>query len=167
MGTRSTNNSMQTAPLHRIGGEESGSGAGTPLNRGSLDKSPLTSHAEVPVGDEGVSSALAALIAQTVQAALAAERSGQLAPQVPINQPSPSLAEATNPSVPTANLTSSCSGVRRSVVLHRPRQLKHPSLQDHPHESSFVSCGIRGIARPRSHSAGTLTGAVFAQALTG
>ena len=80
MGTRSTNNSMQTAPLHRIGGEESGSVTGTPSNRGSLDKSPLTSHAEVPVGDEGVSPALAALIAQTVQAALGAERSTTCSP---------------------------------------------------------------------------------------
>ena len=63
MGTRSTNNSMQTAPLHRVNGEENGSDAGTPSNSGSLDGLPPTSRAEAPVGDEGVSPALATFIA--------------------------------------------------------------------------------------------------------
>ena len=110
MGTRSTNNSMQTARLHRVDGEENGSDAGTPSNSGSLDGLPPTSRAEAPVGDEGVSPALATFIALTVQAALAAERAGQRTPQVTTNQPSSSLAEAPNPSVPAANTTSSCSG---------------------------------------------------------
>jgi len=101
---------MQTAPLHRVDGEENGSDAGTPSNSGSLDGLPPTSRAEAPVGDEGVSPALATFIARTVQAALAAERAGQRTPQVTTNQPSSSLAEASNPSVPAANTTSSCSG---------------------------------------------------------
>lgn len=107
---RLTNNTMQMAPLHRIDGEESCSGAGMPLNCGTLDGSPPVAHAELPVGDEGVLPALVSLIAQTVQAALAAERSGQLAPQVTTNQPSSSPAVVPNPSVPAANMTSSCSG---------------------------------------------------------
>ena len=101
---------MQTAPLHRVDGEENGSDAGTPSNSGSLDGLPPTSRAEAPVGDEGVSSALATFIARTVQAALAAERAGQRTPQVTTNQPSSSLAEAPTPSVPAADTTSSCSG---------------------------------------------------------
>ena len=76
MGTRSTNNSMQTAPLHRVDGEENGSDAGTPSNSGSLDGLPPSSCAEAPVGDEGISPALAAFIARTVQAALAARTCG-------------------------------------------------------------------------------------------
>ena len=110
MGTRSTNNSMQTAPLHRVDGEENGSDAGTPSNSDSLDGLPPSSCAEAPVGDEGISPALAAFIARTVQAALAAQRAGQRTPPVTTNQPSSSLAEAPNPSVPVANTTSSCFG---------------------------------------------------------
>ena len=112
MGTRSTNNSMQTAPLDRVDGEENGSDADTPSNSGSLDGLPpiATSCAEAPVGNEEVSPALATFIARTVQAALAAERTGQRTPPVTTNQPSSSLAKAPNPSVPAANTTSSCSG---------------------------------------------------------
>ena len=110
MGTRGTNNSMQTAPLLRVDGEENGSDAGTPLNSGSLDSLPPTSRAEPPVGVDGVSPALATFIAQTVQAALAAERAGQHTQQVTTDQPSSSLVEAPNPSVSAAQLTSSRSG---------------------------------------------------------
>ena len=63
MGTRSTNNGMQTAPLHQVDGEEKGSDAGMPSNSGSLDGLPPTSRAEAPVGDEGVLPALATFIA--------------------------------------------------------------------------------------------------------
>ena len=110
MGTRGTNNSMQTAPLLQVDGEENGSDAGTPPNSGSLDGSPPTSRAEPPVGVDGVSPALATFIAQTVQAALAAERAGQCTQHVTTDQPSSSLVEAPNPSVSAAQLTSSCSG---------------------------------------------------------
>ena len=107
MGTRGTNNSMQTAPLLRVDGEENGSDAGTPPNSGSLDGSPPTSRAEPPVGVDGVSPALATFI---VQAALAAERAGQRTQQVTTDQPSSSLVEAPNPSVSATQLTSSSSG---------------------------------------------------------
>jgi len=98
MGTRATNNSMQTAPLLQVDGEENGSDACTPPNSGSLDGSLSTSRAEPPVGVDGVSPAFATFIAQTVQAALAAERAGQRTQQVTTDQPSSSLVEAPNPS---------------------------------------------------------------------
>ena len=100
---------MQTAPLHRVDGEENGLDAGTHSNSGSVDGLPPTSRAEAPVGGEGVSPALATFNARTVQAALAAERAGQRTPKVTPYQPSSFLAEAPNPSVPAANMTSSCS----------------------------------------------------------
>ena len=74
MGSRSTNNSLQTAPVYQMASGESGSSTSTSLTGMSLDElPPSTSQAVVPGGEGGISLALALLIAQTVQAALAAE----------------------------------------------------------------------------------------------
>ena len=68
MGSRSTNNSLQTAPLYQMAGRESGSA--TSQSGSSLgDLPPATSQAVVSGGEGGISLALASLIAQTVQAA--------------------------------------------------------------------------------------------------
>ena len=133
MGTHSTNNSMQKAPLLRVDREENGSDAGMPPNSRSLDGSPPASCAEPPVGVDGVSPALSTFIAQTVQVALAAERADQRTQQVTTDQPSSSLVKAPNPSVSAAQLTSSCSG---GIPLSVPPLLNSSA-------SNFLATGAR------------------------
>ena len=74
MGSRSTNNSLQKAPVYQMAGGDSGSNTSTLFTGMLLDKLPPSmSQAVVPGGKGGISPALASLIAQTVQAALAAQ----------------------------------------------------------------------------------------------
>ena len=70
MGSHSTNNSLQTALVYQMAGGESTSASHTVT---SLGESPTTSQAVVSGGEGGITPALASFIAQTVQAALAAE----------------------------------------------------------------------------------------------
>ena len=105
MGSRSTNNSLQTAPVYQMAGSESISTSHTVT---SLDESPMTSQAVVSGGKGGISPALASFIAQTVQAALAAERSAQSSPPVSTTPPQSTAVEVPNLSVPVS-MASSCS----------------------------------------------------------
>ena len=70
MGLCSTNNSLQTALVYQMVGRESGSGTLTSNNGMSLDDLPPTMSQTVAFGGP---LALVSLIAQIVQAALAAE----------------------------------------------------------------------------------------------
>ena len=88
IGPRSTNNSLQKAPVYQMAGRDSGSSTSTSLTGTSLDElPPTTSQAVVPGGKGGISPALASLIAQTVQAALAAEQLAHCSPPVSTTPP--------------------------------------------------------------------------------
>ena len=83
MGSCSTNSSLQTAPVCQMVGGESGSGTLTSNNGTSLDDLPSTTSQAVAFGGErGISPALALLIAQTVQAALAAKIDSLFSPSI-------------------------------------------------------------------------------------
>ena len=88
MGSLSTNNSSQTALVYQMAGGESGSSTSTSLTGTSLDElAPMTSQAVVPGGEGEISPALSLLIAQTGQAALAAEQSAHRSPPVSTTPP--------------------------------------------------------------------------------
>ena len=112
MGSRSTNNSLQTAPVYHMAGGESTSTSHTVT---SLDESPSTSQAVVCGGEGGISPALASFIAQTVQAALAAERSAQSSPPVSTTPPQSTAVEVPNSSVPVSMASSCFGGVLSSL----------------------------------------------------
>ena len=82
MGSRSTNNSLQTAPVFSMADGESDLSPLTSHTVTSLADLPTTSQAVVAGSEGGISPALASFIAQTVQAALAAERSAHGSPPV-------------------------------------------------------------------------------------
>ena len=109
MGSRSTNNSLQTAPVYPMADGESGLGTSTSHTVPSLDDLPTTSHAVVSGGEGGISPALASFIAQTVQAALVAERSAHSSPPVSTTPTQSTAVEVPNSSVP-ASMASSCFG---------------------------------------------------------
>jgi len=105
MGSRSTDNSLQTAPLYQMAGGESGSA--TSQRGSSLGDVPTTASQTVQVvsgREEAISPPLAALIAQSAQAALAAEQPAHRSPRVstpPQNAPSASVvAPSSSVSVP-------------------------------------------------------------------
>ena len=64
IGSRSTNNSLQTAPVYQMAGRESGLGTSTSHTVTLLDDLPTTSQAVVSGGEGGISPALALFIAQ-------------------------------------------------------------------------------------------------------
>ena len=118
MGSRSTNNSLQTAPLYQMAGGESS--LATSSSGSSLDDVPTTASQTVQgvSGHEGeISPALTALIAQSVQAALAAERAAHSSP--PVSTPKQSatsgsvVAPSSSVSVPVA--TSCVGGIPSSL----------------------------------------------------
>ena len=109
MGSRSTNNSLQMAPVYQMAGGESTSTSHTVM---SLDESPTTSQAVVFGGEGGISPALASFIAQTVQAALAAKQSAHSSPPVSTTPPQSTAVEVPNLSVPVS-MASSCFGACR------------------------------------------------------
>ena len=116
MGSRSTNNSLQTAPVYQMAGGESGSSTSTSLTGTSLDDlPPTTSQAVVPGGEGGISPALASLIAQTVQAALAAERAAHRSPPVSTTPPQSTSVWVPNSSVPVSAASSCFGGVPSSL----------------------------------------------------
>ena len=106
MGSRLTNNRLQMAPVYQMAGGES---TLTSHSVTSLDESPMTSQAVVSGGKGGISPALASFIAQTVQAALAAERSAHSSPPVSTTPTQSTAVEVPNSSVP-ASMASSCFG---------------------------------------------------------
>ena len=116
MGSRSTKNSLQTAPVYQMAGGESGSSTSTSLTGTSLDDlPPTTSQAVVPGGEGGISPALASLIAQTVQAALAAERAAHRSPPVSTTPPQSTSVWVPNSSVPVSAASSCFGGVPSSL----------------------------------------------------
>ena len=115
MGSRSVNNSLQTAPVYPMADRESGLNTSTSYIITSLDDLPTTSQAAVSGGEGGISPALASFIAQTVQAALAAEQSPHSSPPVS-NTPTKSTAvEVPNTSVPVSIASSCFGGVSSSL----------------------------------------------------
>ena len=82
MGSRLTNNSLQTPPAYQMAGRESGLSISTSHTVTSLDNLPTKSQAVVSGGEGGISPALALFIAQAVQPALATERSAHSSPPV-------------------------------------------------------------------------------------
>ena len=64
IGSRSTNKSLQTAPIHPMAGGESDLGTSTSHTVTSLDHLPTTSQAVVSSGEGGIPPALASFIAQ-------------------------------------------------------------------------------------------------------
>ena len=88
---------------------ESGLGTSTSHTATSLDDLPTTSQAVVSGGEGGISPALASFIAQTVQAALAAERSAHRSPPVSTTPTQSTAVAIPNSSVPVS-MASSCFG---------------------------------------------------------
>ena len=81
----------------------------------SLDESPTTSQPVVSGGEGGISPALASFIAQTVQAALAAERSAHSSPPVSTTPPQSTAVEVPNSSVPVSMASLCFGGVPSSL----------------------------------------------------
>ena len=105
MGSRGTNNSLQTAPLMSTPPTGDDDVANIPLtlqSGGSLEGLPAVDAS----GEAGISPAIVSLITQTVQAALAAERANTPPPSLASTPPIPSVP---SPSVPSTT-TSACSG---------------------------------------------------------
>ena len=74
MGSRSTNNTLQTAPVYQMAGRESGSGTPPTFQNGTLlSNLPSMMSQAVSGGKGGLSLAVASLVAQTVLAVLAAK----------------------------------------------------------------------------------------------
>ena len=96
MGSRATNNSLQTAPLMSTpstGDDVVANVPSTSRPGGSLEGLPAMDGS----GNAGISPALVSLITQTVQAALAAERATNPLSSLASTPPIPSVS---NPSVP-------------------------------------------------------------------
>ena len=118
MGSSSTNNSLQTATLYQLAGGESGSG--TSQSGSSPSDVPTTASQTVQVvsGREGeISPALAALMAQSVQAALTAKRAARSSPSVstPPRNDTSALVVAPSSSVSVPMATSYIGGVPSSL----------------------------------------------------
>ena len=126
MGLRSTNNSLQTAPVYQMAGGESSSGTLTLHTATSLHElPPTTSQAVVSGGEGGISLALALLIAQTVQAGSAAERSAHRSPPVSATPPQSTLVKVPNSTVPVS-VASSCFGCIPSSLGSSARNFLAP-----------------------------------------
>ena len=115
IGSRSTNNSLQTAPVYAMAGGESDLGTSISHTVTSLDHLPTTSQAVVSSGEGGIPPALASFIAQTVQAALAAEQSAHSSPPVSTTPTESTLVEVPNSSVPISMASSCLGGVSSSL----------------------------------------------------
>ena len=115
IGSRSTNNSLQTAPVYPMAGGESDLGTSTSHTVTSLDHLPTTSQALVSSGEGGIPPALASFIAQTVQAALAAEQSAHSSPPVSTTPTQSTVVEVPNSSVPVSMASSCLGGVSSSL----------------------------------------------------
>ena len=105
MGSRATNNSLQTAPLMSTpstGDNDVVNVPSTSHSGGSLEGLPAVDAS----GEAGISPAIVSLITQTVRAALAAERADNPPSSLASTPPIPSVS---SPSVPST-ATSACSG---------------------------------------------------------
>ena len=111
MGLRSTKNSLQTAPVYLMAGGECDLSPSASHTVTSLADLPTTSQAVVSGSEGGISSALASLIAQTVQAALAAERSAHGSPPVSTTLTQSTAVEVPHSSVSVSMATSCFGGV--------------------------------------------------------
>ena len=109
MGSRSTNNSLQTAPVFSMADGESDLSPLTLHTVTSLADLPTTSQAVVAGSEGGISPALASFIAQTVQAALAAERSAHGLPPVSTTPTQSTAVEVSHSSV-SVSMANSCFG---------------------------------------------------------
>ena len=104
MGSRATNNSLQTAPLMSTpstGDDDVVNVPSTSRSGGSLEGLPTLDAS----GEAGISPAIVSLITQTVRAALAAERADNPPLSLASTPPIPSVS---SPSVPST-ATSACS----------------------------------------------------------
>ena len=105
MGSRGTNNSLQTAPLMSTpptGDDDVANTPSTSRSGGSLEGLPAVDASRLA----GISPAIVSLITQTVRAALAAERANTPPSSLASTPPIPSVS---SPSVPSTT-TSACSG---------------------------------------------------------
>ena len=105
MGSRATNNSLQTVPLMSMpstGDDDVVNVPSTSRSGGSLEGLPAMDAS----GEAGISPAIVSLITQTVRAALAAERADNPPSLLASTPPIPSVS---SPSVPSTT-TSACSG---------------------------------------------------------
>ena len=105
MGSRGTNNSLQTAPLMSTpptGDDDVANIPSTSQSGGTLEGLPAMDAS----GEAGISLAIVSLITQTVRAALAAERGNTPPSSLASTPPIPSVP---SPSVPST-MTSACSG---------------------------------------------------------
>ena len=121
MGSRATNNSMQTAPVmpSPLTGEDDVANApSTSHPSGSLEGLPSTSQAVDASGVSGISPVIPSLIAQTVRAALTTERASHLSSSLASTPPVPSVS---SPSVPST-AASECLG---AFLLCCPAQRTH------------------------------------------
>ena len=147
MGSRGTNNSLQTAPLMSTpptGDDDVANITSTSRSGGSLE-GLLAVDAS---GEAGISPAIVSLITQTVRAALAAERANTPPSSLASTPPIPSVS---SPSVPSTK-TSACSGGVPPLLLSSTHAfltagagVAGPSLPGRPIQSlspvvpSFVS----------------------------
>ena len=131
MGSRATNNSLQTAPLMSTPSSGDDNVANVPsMSRsgGSLEGLPA---ADVG-GEAGISPAMVSLIAQTVRAALAAERANDSPSSLASTPPIPSVS---SPSVPSTTMTASSGGVP-------------PLLSSSTHAFLTAGAGVAGPSLP-------------------
>ena len=147
MGSRATNNSLQTAPLMSTpstGDDVVANVPSTSRSGGSLEGLPAVDGS----GDAGISPALVSLITQTVQAALAAERANNPPSSLASTPPIPSVS---NPPVPSTLTSAGLGGVppllssSTHALLTAGAGVAGPSLPGRPIQSmlpvvpSFVS----------------------------
>ena len=131
MGSRATNNSLQTAPLMSTpstGDDVVANVPSTSRSGGLLEGLPAVDGS----GDAGISLALVSLITQTVQAALAAERAN--------NPPSslastPLIPSVSNPSVPSTMTSAGSGGIP-------------PLLSNSTHALLTAGAGVAGPSFP-------------------
>ena len=131
MGSRATNNSLQTAPLMSTPSSGDDNVANVPsMSRsgGSLEGLPA---ADVG-GEAGISPAMVSLITQTVRAALAAERANDSPSSLASTPPIPSVS---SPSVPSTTMTASSGGVP-------------PLLSSSTHAFLTAGAGVAGPSLP-------------------
>ena len=147
MGSRGTNNSLQTAPLMSTpptGNDDVANITSTSRSGGSLEGLPVVDGS----GEAGISPAIVSLITQTVRAALAAERANTPPSSLASTPPIPIVS---SPSVPSTK-TSACSGGVPPLLLSSTHAfltagagVAGPSLPGRPIQSlspvvpSFVS----------------------------
>ena len=115
MGSCSTNNSLQSAPVFSMAGGESDLSPSTSHTVMFLADLPTTSQAVIAGSEGGISPHLASFIAQTVQAALATKRSAHGSPPVSTTPTQSTAVEVPHSSVSVSMANSRFGGVSLSL----------------------------------------------------